>query len=92
MRVAVFCGNGEVIVLPIKGKQQDVSAIDGFYDHFSASDRILDDYKVFAADIGNGTGLVVSIDPKVRFGDEIDIDDWFKAAVTYAADAVGQDN
>lgn len=65
MKVAVFTGTDEVLVLPVKGKSEEPDCIDGFHKFFSTKygddrARYVGDYGVQLYHIGAGDALVIT--------------------------------
>jgi hypothetical protein len=89
MKVAVFTGNDEVIVLAIKGRKASMESIDGLRDWFDFGingplGRDIHDYGVRLCHIGAGSALQVRFSPRAwSHGNWKEIDDWFPQELGY---------
>lgn len=81
MKVAVFTGVDDVVVLAVKGRNQDVSAVDGYDEFFGGPEsglRNIEDYNKTLCHVGAGEGLIIEVRPNSECtGREINIDHWF---------------
>ncbi len=76
MKVAIFAGTDEVIVLAIKGRGQSVENVDGYSTWFGPDNRDHRDYTITMGHIGAGEAVQIKVDLKEDcWGNNIE--DWF---------------
>ena len=79
MKVAVFAGNSEVIVLAVKGRSTCTDDIDGFHEWFTDAGRDPSEYDVQLCHIGAGEGVYVKSEIKTDWLHTYkDINHWFE--------------
>lgn len=76
MKVAIFTGIDEVIVLPIKGRGKSIENVDGYSTWFGPDNRDPRDYTITMGHIGADEAVHVKVN---LFEDSWceDIHDWF---------------
>lgn len=79
MKVAIFTGTDEVIVLAIKGRGQSKANIDGYSTWFGKGNRDPHDYTITMGHIGAGEALHIEVKMKEDCWCN-NIEDWFDEA------------
>ena len=83
MKVAVFVGKNDVVILSVKGdgtKKEDIVGLDEWFGRFSNSNRELEDYDVSLCELGGDlcSGIHVCVNPTLHDTEgEEDINSWF---------------